>query len=265
MEGVRKYFGGIFSATLKSILVGSIILVAISVAIIPATTITDALMSKLNDKVFLVLLLDMITLLMVFFALMFTRAYISFWYPAIYKCKGNAFSVGKKSVDRFFGDVVKKFIMFDIVFIVCQLILMFMYNLLNGVMIASYIPVLLNWVFKTLFVVAFITYVFRAFRYYAKGEKVGAREQKPKSRYDNVPQYSNEGRRNQYRNVPPQRVPNEGRRRINRNVQYNNEEDDVQYGKKLSQEYLNKYKEFDQDKYNDTYNNKYNDKYDGKR
>lgn len=248
MTGVKMYFGRIFSATLRSIFVLSLVIIFLSIGIIPAIITSDTLITKGMDMVALIIILDIVSFMMVFFGLMFCRTYISFWFPSIYKFKSHAFKVAKKSVDGFFWDVVEKFVVFDVVFIIGQVIYMLFYYNSKGVF--SYFPVLFNWVFKTMFALAFITYIFRSFRYYST--QAMDKSRRPGGKYNatsHVGYMKNKGSYRQKNDMSSNRSAYDNPYNQNQYTRENFAENkDVKIGKFNK----NKYMEFD-NKYTDTY------------
>lgn len=165
LEGISKYFGKVFKAVLKSLIVFIIFMILLLIAVVPALIITNTGFG--NGKfgiAIMAIILDIITVFMAFFVLMFLRMYLFFWFPSIYLSNSKkTFTASKKAVDGFFWDIVEKFIAFDIVFIFFQLLILGISSLgIGGVAITIFC----DWVFKLVFFIAFTSYLFRSFKYY---------------------------------------------------------------------------------------------------
>lgn len=156
-EGFKKHFGRIFAMSFLFLLLSFVFAMFIIIAAVPAMVVTNAAFAGKPGLTLTAFLVDLVTLIVLFFSFMFYRIYMSFWYPAAISVGIRAFSVGKRTADSFFWNLVKRFFAIDIIFILFQIL---------SVGIGSSYPALaIKWVFYTLFFAFVVTYVFTLFRF----------------------------------------------------------------------------------------------------
>ncbi len=155
-SGIKRFFFRIFLMSFAFLFLTVVFAVFILVASVPAMVITNAALSGSPELLITAVVIDFITLSVVFLGFMFFRTYMSFWYPAAMTYGAKAFIMGKRTADGYFWGLVSRFIAFDIIFILFQLIIMG----ISGTIAA----LIIKWIFYTAFFSVLITYVFAAFK-----------------------------------------------------------------------------------------------------
>jgi hypothetical protein len=158
-EGIRKYFKKIFLITLRVLLFFAFFICFILVACIPAIIITRAAATTRPEMLLASIAVDILTVGVLFFSLMFTRSYLFYWYPAALKVNKNSFREAKRFVDKQFWQIVIRFILFDIVFIAFQYII-FIIGPIG-------LKLLLNWVFCTVFFTVLTVFIVSSYKEYS--------------------------------------------------------------------------------------------------
>lgn len=167
IQGVRKYFTRLFLVSLRVLTAGILFLIFATVACIPAIVITRTLISGKYELVFVALLLDIITLSVMFYGFMTLRIYVFYWYPAVLNFKKRSFAAAKHITDKYFWGILRQFVVFDLLYIVFQSLYMYSSQTLAAaenpnifLMAAIFVA---NWFFKTIFYTWFLTYVFTSY------------------------------------------------------------------------------------------------------
>lgn len=155
-SGVKKYFKRVALISIRIILIGFLLVVFLSIATIPAIVITKAATPQKPELIASAVFVNFLTILVLFFGMMFFKIYALFWYPAAINAQGKYFTAGKKAADLNFWRVVGRFIIFDAVFVLVELIFWKLGD--------SLITFLANWLFMTGFILLYITYVFFMYR-----------------------------------------------------------------------------------------------------
>ncbi|MCX7842340.1 MAG: hypothetical protein N2489_04625 [Clostridia bacterium] len=166
--GIKKHFFTIFLLNLIFIPVYSLYMVFIMVACIPAAAISRIALSSRPEFMAAALLIDLVTLGVVFFTFMFLRLYTLFCYPAAVSSVKKVFTSGKTFVDNHFWVVTGRMIVFDAVFfavqggfIAAKLAAMHREEInifyLSGLLLA-------DWAFKTFFFACFASFVFSTYK-----------------------------------------------------------------------------------------------------
>ncbi|MEN8907390.1 MAG: hypothetical protein ABF289_15645 [Clostridiales bacterium] len=171
-EGVKKYYIKFLKTTLISIFASTLIVTFLVIATIPAIISTKAMSGDNFSILVIAIILDIISLFMLFFGFMFLRIYVLFQYPSLYFSEKGTFKIAKLSVDNYFWDVVEKFISFDIAFLLFQVVYVIVYSRINGNSFFEGTAIAVNWIFKSLFFIAFITYIFRSFKFYRQNDDI---------------------------------------------------------------------------------------------
>lgn len=157
--GLKKFFFKVATISFRVLLIGFILTIFLSVAALPAVVITRTLIIGKTGYLALTILVDIITAGVLFFGVMFFSIYMSFWYPAAINLESKAYSVGKRTADSYFWPIVGKFLFFDIVYLIMMFFLTY-----GGKMFSPQLIFIINWVFKTFFFAAFITFVFSSYK-----------------------------------------------------------------------------------------------------
>lgn len=157
--GIKKYFSRIFLITLKSSLITFFISCFMLVSTVPAVIITRAAATGKPELLIAAILVDILTAGALFFSCMFLRVYLFFWYPSSFKNTKNPFKYAKRIVDGHFWQIVSRFILFDIVFIVFQYLVVISASII--------LKLLLGWVFTTIFFTVFVVYIFYSYSIYS--------------------------------------------------------------------------------------------------
>jgi hypothetical protein len=163
--GFKKYFGRIFLITLKSLIMAFLLIVFMLVASVPSIVITNASVTGRPELIIPAVFVDVLTILVILFGLMFFRTYIFFWYPAALNNEKKYFADSRKVVDRHFWSIAGRILAFDVVFI--------LFECMGRYIGESPLHFFVNWIFYTVFFTLFITYVFSAYRIYGHKVKGG--------------------------------------------------------------------------------------------
>lgn len=161
-HAIGKFFTKIFVITLKAFLYAEFFTVFLMIACVPAAVITRAAFTNKPDLMLAAVFVDILTVCVLFFGLMFSRAYIFFWYPAVINGEKRPYLAGKKRADKNFWKLAGRLLVFDIVFAVFQL---FIYLIGNA--IAQFF---IGWIFSMVFFTCLTVFVFDL--YQEQDEKV---------------------------------------------------------------------------------------------
>ncbi|MCX8129042.1 MAG: hypothetical protein N3I35_02955 [Clostridia bacterium] len=153
--GFRKYFGRVFLMSFILLLFSILFVLFMLIASVPALVITKAAFAGKPGLYVTTVLVDLITVSVLFFGFMFFRIYMSFWYPATISYGKRAFTIGKRTADAFFWGLVRRFLAIDIVFILSQVIFI---NIGGSLAVFA-----VKWAFYTIFFTFLVTYVFALF------------------------------------------------------------------------------------------------------
>jgi len=156
LTGLRKYFVRVSFINFRVLIFGLLYLLFMMVVLVPAIVVTKAALSDKPQYMLAAVFIDILTAGVWFFGVMFFRAYTLFWYPAAVAGEEKAFSAGRNFANRHFWRITVRFIIFDIVFIVFQLLLM-------NIKI-EFLAFIIYWLFVTVFFSFFTTYIFSLFR-----------------------------------------------------------------------------------------------------
>lgn len=159
MAGVKKQFTRIGVMTLRAATFAVLLIVFIMVACVPSVIVTRAAATTRPEFMTAAVFVDILTVLVIFFSMMFSRAYLFYWYPAAIVGTKRPFMEGKRFVDKNFWQIVVRFLLFDIVFIVVEFLIF-----MSGVLV---LQLVLNWVFCTLFFTVFTVFILSSYREYS--------------------------------------------------------------------------------------------------
>ena len=155
-DGLKKYFAGIAGTTFTVVLGGTVLLIFLMVASVPAVIITKSALANKPDLLIGAVLVDIVTACVIFFAVMFFKAYTFFWYPALYFCRKKAFRTGKHLVDRHFWTIAVRYLIFDIVFLAAMFLIKQISN--------PFVLFAAGWILASVFFALFTVYVFSLFK-----------------------------------------------------------------------------------------------------
>lgn len=156
VEGLKKYFSRIVLISLRVTILGFILILFMMVAAVPAVVITKAAFVAGSKLIAAAIFVDILTVGVVFFGLMFFRAYMFFWYPAAINHDKSFFAVSKRVVDRCFWDITRTFTAFDVVFIAFEFAILKIGR--------SPATLAANWAFKTVFFILYINFIFLTYK-----------------------------------------------------------------------------------------------------
>ncbi len=156
LEGLKRYFTRYFFISLRTVPFMLLLATFMLVSSVPAVIVTRAVTADKPELLIAAVFVDILTFAVLFFAFIFSRAYIFFWYPSGLKAGKKPFAYGKRLVDVHFWGIVLRIFVFDIVFAV------FCY--LTSITGSPILQLLLGWVFNTAFFTTLGVYVFNAFR-----------------------------------------------------------------------------------------------------
>lgn len=165
--GVKKYFLKMVSLNLWTLCAMIIFAIYILIASIPAAIFIDnALSGSIN--IVAGILIFIVTLLVLFFSYAFFRQYISFWYPSALYYKKNHFKIAKKISDNNFWTLLARFIVFDIVILVFDILYIIAnFSLANAQVVSGItnnVLLIINIIFKTIYIALLVCFVFSAFK-----------------------------------------------------------------------------------------------------
>ena len=141
-KGIRLNFNKFFLITLRAFIIMVIYVIFLLIACIPAIVVTKAAFMGNTDLLIPTLFIDLITIVTVFFCLMFYKSYILYWYPGVLKNIKKPFKIGRILANNSFWQIVSGLIVFDAVSIIC---------LIAITMISSpLIKFLLGWILGTI-------------------------------------------------------------------------------------------------------------------
>ena len=167
LEGVRKYFFRMISVNLWTISAFVLFCIYVVIATIPAAIFIDNAFSGAVNIVAGILIF-IITIAVLFFSYAFFRQYIAFWYPAAFVYNKNHFKIAKKISDNNFWTLLSKFIIFDILIILFDALYVVATFSLAGAQsmsgAASSILLIVNIIFKTIFIALLVCFVFSSFK-----------------------------------------------------------------------------------------------------
>lgn len=164
-EGLKVYFSRILLITLRVLIFGCIFVVFMMVAAIPAAVVTRAALTGNQEVAFAAVFIDILTIGVLFFGCMFFRAYMFFWYPAALSRDRGFFVAGKRVADRCFWNILKTFLLFDVIFIAFEYAMLKIGNNPGTLVV--------GWIFRTVFYVLYINYIFITYR---KAEKIALKK-----------------------------------------------------------------------------------------
>ncbi|HPU42244.1 MAG TPA: hypothetical protein PKY26_07580 [Acetivibrio clariflavus] len=171
-KGIQKHYLKVSRITFLSIIYLILFTIFIVVVSVPAIVITSAAITEKPELMSVAYVLDFITVLILFFCIMFFKIYIFFWYPAAINYDKQLFARGKRAADNSFWRILLKFLWYDILIFVFQMGLFYINNILsrNESVVAEFTGIVvllfLNWIFKTVILISIISYVFSKFLSY---------------------------------------------------------------------------------------------------
>lgn len=166
LSGVRKYFLRMVSVNLWTLSTFILFLIYLVIASVPAAIFID---NALNGGVNIAagLLLFIVTIIILFFSFTFYRQYITFWYPSAFVNDKHHFKIAKKISDSHFWPLLSKYIVFDIILILFDIIYVIAnFSMANAQVVSGLtgnILLIVNIVFKTIFIAVMVCFVFSSF------------------------------------------------------------------------------------------------------
>jgi hypothetical protein len=158
IQGVKKYFSRLATIIFRTVILGFIFVVFLLIASVPAIIITRASPADSLKFVITGIFVNVLTVSVLYFGLMFFRIYFLFWYPAAVNNSKKPFLAGKRAADRAFWKVFGVMAGFDAVFAIFQIIFLSM-----GAS-AAVIPI--KWAFRSFFYPVLLTYIFAIYKEY---------------------------------------------------------------------------------------------------
>jgi MFS family permease len=156
IQGLKKFFLKIFLMTLRAFLFAEFLTIFLMVVCVPAVVVTRAAFTDKPNLMLAAVFVDLLTVMVLFFGLMFSRAYIYFWYPAVIQGEKRPFSAGKKHVNQKFWGIIGRLFVFDITFALFQVFI----SMLGD----ATAKLIVGWVFNTIFFISLITFVFDSYQ-----------------------------------------------------------------------------------------------------
>jgi hypothetical protein len=134
---------------------------------VPAAIFIDNALSG-DVNIIAGVLLFIVTIIVLFFSYAFFRQYIVFWYPSAFINSKNHFKIAKKISDNNFWTLLTKFIVFDILLILFDAIYVIAnFSMANAQVVSGFtsnILLIVNIVFKTIYIAVTVCFVFSAFK-----------------------------------------------------------------------------------------------------
>ena len=175
LAGVRKYFFRMVSVNLWTLSMLILFAIYVVIASVPAAIFID---NALNSDVNIVagVLLFVVTIIVLFFSYAFFRQYITFWYPSALVFNKNHFKVAKKVSDKHFWSLLSKYIIFDIILVLFDAIYVIAnFSMANAQVVSgltSNVLLIVNIVFKTIFIAVTVCFVFTSFHKLSESSKL---------------------------------------------------------------------------------------------
>ncbi|MFA6309365.1 MAG: hypothetical protein WC677_06455 [Clostridia bacterium] len=163
-QGFRKYFFRMFFLSLFTMIIGLIFIVALIVSLIPAFYIFKSTKeATLVLPSYVPVVLAMLSGLIAFFSIIVFEVYVLFLYPSLFEGEKRPYHNGNAVAGKAFLNMIIPLMFFDAALIIFQIIL--------SRFTATYVMLAINWVFKSIFVSIFISYIFASFRKYRTAEE----------------------------------------------------------------------------------------------
>ncbi len=128
------------------------------VACIPAIIVTRAAGAEGSGLLLPSIFLDFITVAVMFFSIMFSSAYIIYWYPSTLKKLNRPFTAGKHLADAHFWNISARLLVFGIIFLAYVYI-----TLSTEILLLKF---LIGWIPGSLFIAVFVVFVFKTYNGY---------------------------------------------------------------------------------------------------
>jgi hypothetical protein len=154
--GIRKYFGRLFFITFRLMIIGLLFVVFLMIACVPAIVITKTAITSAPDLYIAAVIVDILTVMVLFFSVVFFETYVLFWYPAVIHNEPKPFRAGKRMADTCFWKLMLRFLAFDALFILIEAITLILDNALAALLV--------SWVLKTIFFSTLVVFVFASFK-----------------------------------------------------------------------------------------------------
>jgi hypothetical protein len=168
-EGLKKYYFKTVFVLFRVLFFGLLFLLFLMVVSVPAIVITKAWISGKAGLMVSALVLDFLTLVVLFFLAIFFTTYILFWFPALVNSGEKSFSYGKHVADTMFWKIAGRVILIILVFVVYQGLMLAADRILVGTdpdtTFVSFILFIVNLFLNTVFSSFLATYVFYIFKY----------------------------------------------------------------------------------------------------
>ncbi len=168
-KGIQKHYLKVSRVTFLSILYTVLFFIFIVIVAIPSIVITNAAVAEKTELMSVAYILDLITVGILFFGILFFKTYILFWYPAAINYDKKLFERGKRAADSSFWSIVVRFVGFDLLLLVFQMGLFYINTILskNDSIVSEVFSVIIlifvNWIFKTVLLISVISFVFSKF------------------------------------------------------------------------------------------------------
>ncbi len=167
IQGVKKFFLRMISLNLWTLCAAFIFVIYALIAIVPAAIVVDNSISGTMNPL-AGIFLSLITAAVLFFSYTFFRQYIVFWYPSAIVHDKNHFKLAKKISDRNFWPLLSRFVAFDIILVLFDILyIVANFTLANTQIVSGTINTILivvNIVFKTIVFAILICFVFSSFK-----------------------------------------------------------------------------------------------------
>jgi hypothetical protein len=158
ISGVRIHWVKTTLVNLRIIFFGIFLFLFMAVSAIPAIVLSKLVTEGKAELNTPSLLIGILTVLALYFIFMFIRTYVVFWYPGVIQRVKKPFQASRKLVNRNFWRFAFSFLLFDISLIGFYFLLG---KVSNGAIIF-----ILKWLFFTLFILLYVSYIFRAYETY---------------------------------------------------------------------------------------------------
>lgn len=167
LSGIRKYFLRMVSVNLWTLSSVIIFVIYVIIASVPAAIFIDNALSG-DVNIVAGILLFIVTIIILFFSYAFFRQYIVFWYPSAFVNSKSHFKIAKKISDNNFWTLLSKFIVFDIFLILFDAVYVIAnFSMANAQVVSgltSNILLIVNIVFKTIYIAVTVCFVFTTFK-----------------------------------------------------------------------------------------------------
>jgi len=162
INGIREHFLSFFLITLRAAVFMGLFSIFLLIACIPVIVVAKLAGDNGAGMLLPLAFLVLITLMVLFFSIMFARAYIFYWYPSALKKFRKPFAIGKRLADSHFWSIAAKLLVFDFIFVLYIYITMSTENL--------FLRFFAGWLIGAVYLLVFVIFIFKSYNNYLAEE-----------------------------------------------------------------------------------------------